>query len=170
MFRKLWKLTRANREQAFALLILPAFFFGTLPQTACICADGHREASCPMLAGRQTPRAVGNGCCAANGCQRHEDKGRSCCRATNWRPATEDCGSHGGLAATTNSCCHPVVEQAPPAVTVKKNQSIVQPFLMTNIGSTRSLIPAIDLWPAISSPIQAPPPLDVVIAYSHLTI
>src|SRR4051794_28727024 len=63
MFRKLFKLARASRERAFALVMLPAFLLGTLPQTACICADGHRQASCPMLAGSKPSPAGANTSC-----------------------------------------------------------------------------------------------------------
>src|SRR3954453_21498349 len=105
------KLTRACRERVFVLVMLPAFFFGTLPQTDCICADGHREASCPILAGQKASRAGANSG-AASCCQRHEDKKQRCCRAKATEPANDDCGSHGGIAANTGSCCHPVVEQA----------------------------------------------------------
>ena len=52
-----------------SLALLPAFLYGTLPHTACICADGHREEHCRALAGKRCDKssAVSAPC--------------SCCRA-----------------------------------------------------------------------------------------
>jgi len=169
MFRKLPKLMRAYRERVLALVMLPAFFFGTLPHTACICADGHREASCPMLArhpSSQTSSACGGPAC----CQRTTDPSRSCCRAKGGPPASAGCGSQCATVGKTGSCCHPVIEQAPPAVTAQKSQVASQPVWMATVEMPLSLIPAAALWPAVYSPVQSPPPLDAVIAFSRLTI
>src|SRR5438874_13838811 len=84
MFRRAKKLVYASRERILSLVLLPAFFLGTLPHTACICADGHREAfcratTCRFLAQRSNTDACGQcSCCKGSGsaCDK-----RSCCQA-----------------------------------------------------------------------------------------
>jgi hypothetical protein len=69
------------------------------------------------------------------------------------------------------SCCHPVIETPAPAVTAKKSGAAKRSSLVTAVALPGSLLSATDLWPALVPTAQStPPPVDVVIVFSRLTI
>ena len=162
MIRRLRKWLRGHSERLLAAVLLPAFFLGTLPQTACICADGHREAACPAMA-RGKARSGSATCCPSR------EQTRSCCQAKSCcgsRPA-----STTGIVARTTSCCHPVVESPAPAVTAKKTDAPAPSKIAATIDPISSLVPLVDVRPAlVAANYATPPPLDAVIVYLHLTI
>src|SRR4030095_13225105 len=89
MFRRIAKQMHAHREPIVSLLLMPAFLIGTMPHTACICADGHREVVCPAMAGRFTLQRSNAGassersCCSAKvGC---------CSQPSAWRARRASC-------------------------------------------------------------------------------
>src|SRR3954466_10017710 len=106
MFRRIIKLA-AHRERILALVLVPAFFLGTMPRAACICADGHRETSCRAAT-----------CRANSGC------GCSCCKSHQCRSCCHSKPSHSadGLSAEAK-CCQPIVEAPSPAVGADKLKS-----------------------------------------------
>ncbi|MBW8883664.1 MAG: hypothetical protein JF612_02570 [Planctomycetia bacterium] len=154
---------------------MPAFLYAALPHTACICADGHREEHCRVLAGQRcdkTPAAsasaAGNpaastqfSCCKA--CQETRDA-RSCC------PAKESQTPQTGLMAA-GQCCHPVVEAPAPLVLSAKAAAAEKSTLVTAIAPITEPW-FVDTYRPIrhSDHLSTPPPLDVVIVYLHLTI
>src|SRR5947199_114720 len=117
MFHKFANLVGANRQRIFSLLMLPAFFLGTLPHTACICADGHREVSCKAAAcraiadGSKAPRCCGCSCCKDSGSQQI----RSCCQHKNHLSSKAPAAPVNGVMAKTGSGCQPIVEAPAPA-------------------------------------------------------
>src|SRR5947207_3563752 len=122
MFRKAKKLVVASRERILSLVMLPAFFLATLPHTACICADGHREEFCRATACRFLgAKTCGEcSCCqeSAAACQKS-----SCCHAKHSQPdSSKSKTPTTGLTAKTGSCCNPIVEAPGPAVTAGKGQ------------------------------------------------
>src|SRR4051812_7368719 len=126
MSRRMSKLIRAHRERVFSLVMLPAFFLGTLPQAACICADGHRETNCPAM----TATRGEHGCCS----KANKTATKSCCQH-----GVCQAGNHptpaSGLAAKNGSCCKPVVETPAPAVTTKKTH-VAPSTLAATVDST----------------------------------
>src|SRR5205809_397178 len=116
MFRSVLSPARVSRERVLSLVMLPAFFLGTLPHTACICADGHREAVCRAGA----CMAINNGagattCCGCSCCKDRGTPGaRSCCQAKSCCAAKHKTTPKNGIAAE-NSCCQPIVEAPAPA-------------------------------------------------------
>jgi len=162
MLRKAKKLALASREKLVSLVLLPAFFLGSLPQTACICADGHREATCPML-GQQAAEA-GRSCC-----QKATSAAKSCCKNCSAKSNQSPSACH--IAAQGNSCCQRVIE-APAAASVAKRSDVDNQSLQLTIGATASsFVVAAHLWPTTIPAIDStPPPRDVVIELSRLTI
>jgi hypothetical protein len=170
MIRNLKKRTWAIREQLLAALLVPTFFFGTLPQIACICADGHRMQHCPLqYCPLQYSVSPKRSCCSDH--EQTSNATRSCCGSGGCQSQTSD-GSRVFAVATANSrCCHPVVELPAPAASVKKADVTAKATLVGMIASPVSLVAATELWPTLAAPIQStPPPLDVVVFFSRLTI
>jgi len=166
MYRRLKKAIFFQRQRLLAAVLLPAFLLGTLPQTACICADGHREVFCPATRQPARFQAIAKDRSSRSCCQNKEHQARTCCRGKSGK----SCDAQDGFAAKTSSCCHPVIEQAPPAVAAKKSLDADQHALVASVAWPSSLISALDLWPAILSPLQSPPPQDALIIFSRLTI
>src|SRR5262245_43232510 len=75
MLRPVSKLLRTHSERLLALVLVPALVLGTLPQTACICSDGHVEPACRGLASGSANSCSGCACCQKS------ERVRSCCRA-----------------------------------------------------------------------------------------
>src|SRR6185503_1764666 len=119
MFRTLSNLAATYRQKFASLVLLPAFFFGTLPHTACVCSNGQRASFCPAVAGAflgQAQGAAGCDCCK----NRTPNERRSCCPATRRQSTTPASEPISGLVAKAGSCCHPFVEIPAPAVTGDK--------------------------------------------------
>lgn len=160
MFHRTQERFRLYRARFSALVLLPAIFFGTLPQTACICADGHREANCPKLACSLKKFRVADqrpGCCHG---------GRKAAATTN--NSAETSNSAETRIVFEGRCCRPVIE-APAPVLVGMKTTI--DCTATHATTTDSI--AFDLA-VVSRPIldfsSPPPPLDTVIVFQHLTI
>jgi hypothetical protein len=169
MFRRINKLVHASRERLLSLVMLPAFFLATLPHTACICGDGHREgrcnasACCAIKAGKPIGACCGCPCCQSK-------SAKSCCCKS--KPAASGCEKCPlpGLAAKNGNCCQPIIETPAPAKGVEK----VSPISPLDVA-TGVLLPAFtDAEPSllVRRPLDhhGPPQLDVVIVYLHLTI
>jgi hypothetical protein len=173
MFRRTTKWVSVHHERIISLVLLPAFFFASMPHIACICADGHREAFCKTA----LCRAIGNGTnrsdCGGYSCCNNRGSGpvRSCCQG-------KACPSPGGgttplhgIGAKTGSCCHPVIEAPSPAITSGKTDLTSQAALIAMPVPPTTFIFANELHPELSrSDFSAPPPLDAVIVFLHLTI
>jgi len=172
MFRGLNKLVAAHRERIVSLVLLPAFFFATMPHTACICADGHREAFCKAA----LCRAMSNGssataCCGCSCCKNRDTQhGVSCCHGKSCQPASGDSPRSNGVAAKTGSCCHPFLEGPAPA-SVSKADAGSHEALTGAIELPTAFIGADEFQPTLDrSGFSMPPPLDAVIVFQHLTI
>lgn len=159
-----WLLSQlhVSRRGLFSLALLPAFLYGTLPHTACICADGHREEHCRVLSRRESAAKFGAKThCSC--CQVRQGE-RSCCQ-TNKHPSKPQSG-----LIFAGTCCQPIVESPAPLAPSAKVQSPNKSALLT------ALAPTVEYWSAVSSritpghPLSTQPPLDVVIVYLHLTI
>ena len=173
MFRSIRKFVWPHRERLLALVMLPAFFLASLPHTACICADGHREQFC--RAGACHARSSGSNataCCGCSCCQvRDSAQGRSCCRQNAHNSSGNTPVPGHGLNAKTGPCCKPFVEAPAPAIKSNKVEQLsakaivaaVEPLnLPFYIASDR---PSVELYHS-----STPPPLDAVIVFQRLTI
>ena len=111
VFRVLKKFVSAC-ERILSLVLLPAFFLGTLPQAGCICADGHRELFCKaaglvLLPGGSSPSACSGRSC----CQDHRKHiFRGCCAAQHSQQTPSQQGPISGIATAQGSCCHLLIE------------------------------------------------------------
>jgi hypothetical protein len=171
MFHRVTKLARRHRERLLSLALLPVFLLGTLPHTACICADGHRESFCRAA----ICSAIGGGsamsaCCGCSCCDQHSSSGKKdCCQAKSCCSAKQDTTHSNGIVAK-NSCCRPFVEPAAPAVVVKKAHRAT-PLQVAATTPLVTLIGADGIFPTIQrGSFCTPPPLDAVIVFQHLTI
>ena len=173
MFRRIKKFVWRSRGRMLSLVMLPAFFLGTLPHTACICADGHREEFCKAA----LCRALGNGskttaCCGCSCCKPSgSHAGRSCCQSKQGESGKPSSMPMNGLAAKTNSCCQPIIEAPAPASQSSKVEVVDQLSLVAAVASLLLLVPTVDIRPSFDHIHSAtPPPLDAVIVFLHLTI
>jgi hypothetical protein len=170
MFQRLLRLTRTYRERVLSLVILPAFFLATLPHTACICADGHREAFCRAT----TCRFLGANTCSECSCCKGSGTAcekRSCCHAKHGQSVPVDVKHTTGLTAKTGSCCNPIVEAPAPAVNSGKSDLGSKPVFIAAIQPLPTLWSVDHVRPAFErTQHSTPPPLDAVIVYLHLTI
>jgi len=142
----------ASRGRILALAMLPVFVVGTLPQVACICADGHREMACPKLKG---------------GVEKHV---RSCCAAKS-HAGVNQLGHMYGVGARVVSCCRVVIESPPATVVVKQSRATDE---LTHIDASDRFVShsAEPSFRAVRSEAAhwQPPPRDAVIWFSRLTI
>lgn len=168
MLRRVQKLTELHREKFLVAVMLPAFILGTLPQTACICADGRRQENCnwqvcqAIRAGDESRVPCGCACCPTQ-------ENHSCCckaKAADREPVQE---RGPGLTAHSAPCCRAVVEAPPP---VKGSEAAAS----WDIGLICTF--AFELTERTEQPrlarralhLERPPPLDAVIVFAHLTI
>ncbi len=174
MFRRIRKLVWPHRERLLSLVMLPAFLLGTLPPSACICADGHYEPFCRVA----ICRALASGssstaCCGCSCCKGRSSNqgGESCCAGKS--SCTQQHGSTpvGGVAAKAGSCCQPIVELPAPAAQASEMELDKQLPLVATIESLSSFSSANEVRPTLErNSFSTPPPLDVVIVFLHLTI
>lgn len=153
-----------TRRGLLSLALLPAFLYGTLPHTACICADGHREEHCRALAGQRCDKTSATSapctCCKA----RQTHNARNCCQAN------EEGLPRTGLIAS-GACCHPIVEAPAPVVPTAKADLASKSTLVAAVATVPEPLSADSYRPLRHSDhLSTPPPLDVVIVYLHLTI
>ena len=173
MIRKVKKLVAAYRERLVSLVLVPAFFLATMPHTACICADGHREAFCRAALCRMMGAQFGEStCCGCSCCKAGATcEKRSCCKAKHSQEKPIDTSSGAGLIAKTGSCCLPYVEIPDPGVTAGMSDLKVNSTQVTAIAPLPTLLPADTIRPTFERTHHStPPPLDTVIVYLHLTI
>lgn len=174
MFQRLQRLASAYRERILSLVMLPAFFLGTLPHTACICADGHREAFCPATACRFLGARASENTCSGHSCCIRESsacENRTCCQAKLDQPSSLDTASGTTLIAQTESCCHPIVEAPAAALTSPKSELASKSAFVAAIEPLATLWSADRVRPAFEwNQHSTPPPIDTVIVYLHLTI
>jgi hypothetical protein len=156
-------------KRVLAALLLPAFIAGTFPQTACICADGHRETACPAMSRPASPSAKSE-CCAKSCCREKFKGGTPACDGNGCQSSASSNAGSTSLATKAGSCCHKVFESPPPAVSAKKSDTVFQVTMaFAEVPST--LLPAAQLWPVFTlTSFSTPPPLDAVIVFSRLTI
>jgi hypothetical protein len=155
------------RERLLSLVLVPAVFFGTLPHTACICADGHREAFCQAMACRiaVTPPSEAENCCCCRA-KTSENKTQNCCRGKQSR-TDQTCE----LGAGTGSCCQPIVEAPSPVVISSKAELTMKSLVVAAIEAPNLFRFSTVSWPTLPLAVHStPPPLDTVIVYLHLTI
>src|SRR5437773_6441217 len=165
MLRRIKSLARSFRERILSLVILPAFFLGTLPHTACICADGHREALCRAGTCRAINSASGaTTCCGCSCCKNRSASGtRSCCQAKSCCATKHKTAD--GIAAK-NSCCQPIVEASAPAVAATKTNVESQTHFVAATQFVTTPVGADNSSPAIERcRFSTPPPLDAVIVF-----
>ena len=172
MIRSIRKIVRLHQERLLALVMLPAFFLATLPHTACICGDGHREAHCNAAAccafnhGKTVTSCCGCACCKTKG-----DGRTGCCGKCKNKPAAPPEESQPGVAAKTGGCCHPYLEAPSPTAVVKKQvftsqlDVVISPVSSQTftVGSSISVV-------RLPFDYHGPPPRDAVIVFQHLTI
>ena len=173
MFRGLKTLMHFQGERILALVLVPAFILGTLPQTACICADGHRKPFCKAAGSGLLPGGSSTNACT--GCSCCQGRGthvvRSCCRAVHGQPVSSVPGPMSGVAAIPGSCCHLLVEAPVPATTAAKVSGAAQHDWMVAVQLSQPLITVGKIRPAFElSDVTGPPPLDAVIVFQRLTI
>lgn len=173
MFRSIRKFVWPHRERLLALVMLPAFFLASLPHTACICADGHREPFCQASACHaRNSGSSATACCGCSCCQvRGAAQPRSCCLQKSSEPTGNKAAPAHGLRAKTGPCCQPFVAAPAPAI---KSSKAEQPSREAFVATAELLhlplyipmgCPAIELLHS-----SAPPPLDAVIVFQRLTI
>lgn len=173
LFRGAKMLTRTYREKILSLVMLPAFFLATLPHTACICADGHREPSCQAAVCRSLAKGSSmTACCGCTCCShRGSNEPRSCCQAKQKQQSSSDHHPISGSAVAAKGCCKPFVESPAPAAVAAKGKLVSELTLAAVALTPTTMLSASELWPTFERPQQAmPPPLDAVIVFQHLTI
>ena len=173
MFQRMPRPMRARRERVVSLLLLPAFFLGTMPHTSCICADGHREEFCKATLCRAFNQgSKTTACCGCSCCKNSGDKQvRACCRAKACESTNSSSTPVNGVTARTGSCCHPFTEAPAPAVAAGKASLGSQLVLCTATVPVVTYLPAQEVQPTLDrSNFSTPPPLDAVIVFLHLTI
>jgi hypothetical protein len=167
MFRRVTNLARVYRERVFSLALVLVFLLGTLPHTACICADGHREEHCQALACRNlaTRQAKMQKC----SCCRDKVGGAtepSCCLAKESQVEFDV-----DLIRAAGSCCNPIVEAPSPMAVSSKVNSASKALVFATIEPPSLFDLAEHVPPATGwNNRSTPPPLDAVIVYLHLTI
>jgi hypothetical protein len=170
MFRLLKRVVRSHRERLLSLVMLPAFLLTTLPNAACICGDGHREAHCNVTACRAVMEGNTTGVsCGCACCQTKSGEPGGCCKAKqSGNEPRKDFPP--GLAAKTGNCCLPIVESPAPAQGIEK---ISLPFQFDVVVSEvlPTIVDAGQFHLARRTlDFHGPPPLDAVVVYLHLTI
>jgi hypothetical protein len=173
VLRSIRKFVWPHRERLLSLVMLPAFFLASLPHTACICADGHREPFC--RAGACHAVASGSSATARCGCNCRQAGGstqkRDCCEQEACEPKERDGVPADGLVAKSGPCCQPFVEAPIPAIKASKVEQPLRDGLVAFVQSlhpplhTANDHPSIDLLHS-----SKPPPLDAVILFQRLTI
>jgi len=166
MFRRIRKLAIAYRARLLALVLMPALVLGTLPHTACICSDGHREPACQAAA----RRLLGAKASACDGCSCCHDgaptAGRGCCQAA--APAGEQ---SCGLIAYQGICCHFFAASPTPATTAGKAKVVQQQDVAAFFAADRPSHSAFEGRPNFNwFNRSGPPPLNTVIVFQRLTI
>ena len=149
------------------LILIPAFLCGTLPHTACICADGHREEQCRAIS-RPAALPDGNSAGKCNCCSSRTitSAAASDCRHST---ATESESSSALIAG--KSCCQPIVEGPASAIPAAKGDASLQlKCLAVSIIADNAPPAATVSFSQPTSHPSGPPPLDAVIVYLHLTI
>jgi hypothetical protein len=194
MFCKVRKLANEYGRRILSLALAPIIFLGTLPRTACICADGHREPSCPAVACRLIASGSNTRACCERNCGNVQgSRGeRSCCRGKQGQPSSDSQAANGpvgkrggcgngswwaeptlrdGLSAKRGGCCNPVVESPAPIVSAGRSEVASQSAVAANVPSQPMLLIG-DQFRAWLAPMgfSRPPPLDAVIVFLHLTI
>jgi|SRR5262245_24155592 len=152
-----------TRRGLLSLALLPVFLLGTIPNTACICADGHREEHCrALIRGNAAAKSSSkSGCC----CCKPQNDAPSCCQAADHQPQTP-----AGLIAS-GSCCHPIIESPAPLAASAKDHAPAKSTLVATLATIDSFWAADATHPTPSwRHLSTPPPIDVVIVYLHLTI
>jgi hypothetical protein len=173
MFRRIRKLVWPNRERLLSLVMLPAFFLATLPHTACICADGHRESSCNVWACRagapESSKAASCGRSCCKDCRAKQE--RNCCHKNAGESAKHDSMHVSGLVISTGSCCHPIIEAPAAAIATNKAKQASDQLIAAVVHPLPALVSTVAVRPAFERiHTSTPPPLDAVIVYLHLTI
>ena len=172
MVRLVKKLVRSNGERILSLVVLPAFFLATLPQVACICADGQRRPHCNLMACCAAKAAKrSSGSCGCSCCKVSPGESHSCCKAKQKQPVEQSPDTFPILFAKTGGCCNPYLEAAAPAVLVDKVTASAQPDIATTCAVTQVLSELNSAYVVNRAfDYHGPPPRDAVIVYQHLTI
>jgi|SRR4051812_33936113 hypothetical protein len=167
MLRNLRYRARVFGQRLFSLVLIPAFLCGTLPHTACICADGHREQQCRAI-GRPIALPHGSSAAKCHCCSSHTTSGPAtiaCCHST-----TGESQSASSLTAG-KSCCQPIVEGPASAIPAAKRDASLQTKCLALAIAADGIPPAASVsFSRPTSHPSGPPPLDAVIVYLHLTI
>jgi hypothetical protein len=167
MLRRFRKLVWPHRERLLSLVLLPAFVLGTLPQTACICADGHRELSCKAA----VCRALAEGsttaeCCGCDCCQQVCGQEQKSCCAKQVVAARQTLFE---VTAPPSTCCNPIIEIPAPANAIAK----AEVSLKFEWNALARVVPTLELA-GICTGFHLfdfkGPPLDLVIEFNRLTI
>jgi len=168
MLRRIKRLAWTHRQQLLSLVILPTFFFATLPHTACICADGHRETFCNVAACRLLAHNSGaTVCCGCKCCNSHD--GRKCCRNKRGDDESHDLPKTGLFVKS--GCCQPIVQFPALVTNLEQVNSVAQSANVAAVDPLPALLPAISTGPALYCIARSiPRPLDAVILFLHLTI
>ena len=173
MFPGIKRMLQIHRERIVSLVLLPAFFLASLPQSACICGDGHRERFCSPGHCRACLVLVNAASKDAHSCcHGHNGKNaQSCCDAKHDEGTPPGDPSGCGLAAQHTCDCHGTVDLPAPAEVSKKSDGSGHSSLTAIVDLPSAFVETIEYWPALSQALDStPPPLDAVIVYLHLTI
>lgn len=168
MVRRLRKFVRLHRERLLSLVVLPAFFLASLPHSACICGDGHREPFCTPGHCRACNTSSGDhSCCKGQSSQQEQ----GCCGTKHDEESPAGDTSNPTVTAKTGCCCTGVVEIPAPATVAKKSEFAGHGVIVAIAQRSSAFVSASELWPSFEQINHStPPPLDAVIVYLHLTI
>ena len=173
MLRRLRKFAWPHRERLLSLVMLPAFFFASLPHSTCICGDGHREPFCTpgncraCLSRAGSAAGGGHSCCKGHA----SEQGRTCCGSKCHKKTAGSDTSIPSVTAEHGCCCKGVVETPAPATIGKKSEFAAPATLVSSIESSPAYLSTSELWPSFEQfNDSTPPPVDAVIVYLHLTI
>jgi hypothetical protein len=151
------KIAKAYRARMISLVMLPAFFFGSLPQTACICAGGHREPRCQAMACGVHRHASSEG----------NDK-RSCCQG---KVTSGGSTAENAVAACATCCCNPIAAPPPPTAEARKLERFAKLAFKSIVSVAPSHVAAHSFAAdVLRAKEHVSPPVDRVIVLLHLTI
>jgi hypothetical protein len=157
--------------------MVPLAFWNGSPTFGCICADGHFETNCPMLAARMLEgndqQSASQGCCGCSCCAGSglDSSASSVChtepQCCEHSESSDDESRVGG-----KNCCMPVVRAPllPPVVgTVQFADDHHQPALHTFTLESAGQLVATHVEHVVVSD-TGPPPGDLVIRLRRLVI
>jgi hypothetical protein len=159
--------------------LVPLALWNGRPVSGCVCADGHFERNCPVLAarmrqteGQRSERESYCGCagCAAVGSDKKDS--RSCHNETGCCERSSPSQRPDGTEVDSKNCCRPAVQSPllPPLVTsIQLADDHHLPALLAASLESASSLGATHVRYRVDND-TGPPPRDLVVTLRRLVI